>query len=661
VGENRNFPRPLERLALYWSHALTRLLVAFAVFFALVGPVSAAPPTDVADLFPPGTLAYAELHNPGELGPQLVALFKGTPLEDSIAFIEGKKGAAKTLQELTGKRELAELALLVSPEVLAEFRKLGGVAVGLTGFNDRGEPEVVLAVLTGDSAAAGLAARALLTTSTSLRKVAEVSKVPVFQVRPPSVQYDPSGIPKIANDKPPTEGPHEPTFAYTPGLFVVGTSKAALAPVIKRFREEEKDTLRTTEGFKAAATEYRKTGLFFYANAPELFAKADAAGRARDEAFDFDLLAWLKITANPKALKSLAGCAQFRDGGLALTVSGRFDPAQKSPLADLFAGPPVKVDALYHARKPVSFAATVNLPEKNRAAALIGFLDTVAKCNGELGRLPSDVVKELQDKHKLPVTDGLLAKVRAVTVIVPLKQELPKNAKPLPMFVLHFDDAPAGAAWEEFLPKLVAELAGEEKAPQPSSETVGGVKVMSLPGTALPWKSAVHYSRKDAVLVIGQDRKLVATALAPDAVTSVAGGDKPLAVPPGDLALLGTVNHGALLTAIELPATTGPPRLGNPPRNIYGQNLAPEEMLKEADKARAALLAAFGELPPAVVTVRRAGAELRFEVFQPKVQNGGLTPVINAGVNWFDKLMNLRNPNGVELDEFPGIRRRGKW
>src|SRR5262245_34893014 len=317
-------------------------------------PVCAALPTDVADVLPPGTLAYAELHNPAELGPQLDALFKGTPLEDRIPFINGKKDEAKTLQELKGKQELAALALLASPEMIGEFRKLGGIAVGLVGFDPQGNPEVVLAVLTGDSPAAGLAARAFVTMSTNLRKVGEVSKVPVFQHRPPRIQYDPNGNPKIEHEKP-VEGLHEPTFAYTPGLFVVGTSKNAIGTVIKRFLGEEKTGLRNTDGFKAAAATYRQPGLFFYINAPEFVAKVDQAGRLRGAIFDFDLYSWVKLTANHKAVKSLAGCVRFRDGGLSLTVSGQFDPAQKSPLMDFFAGPAVKIDLLHHARRPVSF------------------------------------------------------------------------------------------------------------------------------------------------------------------------------------------------------------------------------------------------------------------------------------------------------------------
>jgi hypothetical protein len=637
---------------------------AVAVLF-VASPACAAP-ADVADLFPPGTLAYAELHNPAELGPQLAALFKGTPFEDSIPFIDEKRGTAKTLQELKGKNDLAALALLASPEVLAEFRKLGGVAVGLVGFNDRGDPEIVFAVLTGDSAAAGLAGRAFVTMSSNLRKVGEVSKVPVFQHRPPVIRYDPNGNPQLNNDKPPTEGPHEPTFAYTPGLFVAGTSKNAIGAVIKRFVGDEKAGLRGTDAFKAAAVTYRQPGLFFYVNAPEFVAKVDEAGRRRGAMPDSDLYAWVKLTANHKAVKSLAGCLRLRDGGLALEVGGKFDPAQKSPVMDLFAGPGVKVELLHHARKPASFTAAVNLPEKDRAAALLGFLDAMAKANGQIGRLPSEAVKEMEDKYKLPVREGLLAKVKAVTMIVPPRLELPKGASPIPVVVLHLDDPAAASAWEEFLPKLVGDLAGD-KPPQPSSETVGGVKVLSLPGTGLPWKSAVHYARKDAVFVIGQDRKLVATALTPDTAASVVG-DKGVAVPGGNLALVGTLNLGDLIAGLgELPATIGPVRpFDQPPRARRGEALIPpEDHIKEADKARKAFLAAFGELPPAVVTVRRSGDELRLEVFQPKVQGGGLTPVINAGVTWFDKLMNLNDPNRAVIDIYDGPikggRRLGDW
>jgi hypothetical protein len=226
---------------------------------------------------------------------------------------------------------------------------------------------------------------------------------------------------------------------------------------------------------------------------------------------------------------------------------------------------------------------------------------------------------------------------------------LPKGAKAMLMLVLHMEDPAAASAWDEFLPKLVGEIAGEKPA-APLTETVAGVKVYSLPATGLPWKSAIHFARKDAVLVIGQDRKLVGAAVAPDAVNSVVG-DKTLSLPSGDHALVGTLSVGDLLGMIELPTTKGQPRFFDPyPVERLGGKLPEEQVLKDVDKARAAFLAAFGQLPPAAISVRRFGDELKLEIFQPKVQNGGLTPVINAGLQWFEKLMSLRDPNNYPIE-----------
>ena len=169
---------------------------------------------------------------------------------------------------------------------------------------------------------------------------------------------------------------------------------------------------------------------------------------------------WFNLTANPKAVKSLAGCVRFRDGGLAATIAATFDPAQKSPLFEFLSGPGVKLEQLHHAHRPATFALGVDLPEKNRAEAVIGFLDAIAKSSGELGRLPRDIVKELGAKHKMDVAESLIGKVQTVTVIMPSKQDLPKGGKPGPMLVFQTDRCDRGRRWEEFLPKLVGELAG---------------------------------------------------------------------------------------------------------------------------------------------------------------------------------------------------------
>jgi len=652
----------------------TRIIAAF-LLVAFASPVRAAePPADIADLFPAGTLAYAELTNLAEFTPELAAVFKGTSLEDSIPFIHAKKDAAKNLIDLNGKKYTAALGLFTSPEMLSEAKKLR-IAVGLTGFTEQGDPEFTLVVLTHDSPATGLVARAFLTMSPTLRKVADVSKVPVFQFRAPNINYDNNGVPTIQQDKPHMDGPHEPTFAYTPGLFTVGSSKNAVGNAIKRFGGEDKSGgLASTAGFKEAAASHRKTGVFYFINFPDLCTKLDAANKARGvvravEDFvpgiasgEFDLFAWFKMTANPKAVKSVAGSLRFRDGGLSATMSATFDPTHQSPLLEFLSGPGVKVEMLHHARRPATFALGITLPEKNRAAALLGFLDAVGKAKGELGRLPGEAVREWEQKFKVPLTDGLIGKTRAVTVFLPTKQELPKDAKPMPMLVLHTEDVATATAWEEFFPKMIGDLSGAATPPQVSTETIDGVKVFSLPGTGLAWNAAVHYARNGSVIAVGLDRKLVAQAATPNAANAVVGGNA-IVSPPADAAAFGVVSLGeVLLGIINKPPPGGPvvPKEDGEPLILPNGNPLPDNFIEDMKKARKAFVESLVTLQQATLTAKRMGNELRVELFQPKVQAGGLKTVIDAAANWLDKAGALMGAAGNGQFDFERVI-KGKW
>jgi hypothetical protein len=640
-----------ERILRYFIQGIAVVLLS-----ACVQPVNAAPPAELAELFPPGTAAYAELVDPAELAPEIAAVFRGTAFEDSIPLIHAKKDAAKNLIDLNGKRYLALLGLLASPELAGELKKLR-IAVGLTGFTDSGDPEVAVVILTHDSPATGLAARAYLTMTPTLRKVGEVGKVPVLQHRMPNINYDNNGVPVINTEQPPAAGSQEPTFAYVPGLFVIGTNQSAVSHAIRRFNGEEKgESLASRPLFKEAATTHRKTGVFFYVDFINFCTKFDLADKARGmnrgigglvpgaaSDSDFDLLAWFRMTADTKAVKKLAGRLSFRDGGLSATLSASFDPTRRSPLLDLFSGAGVKAELLQHSQGPVSLAIGLTLPEKNRGASVIAFLDGIAKAGGEIGRLPGEAVREIEQKHKLAITEGLLAGIRAVTVFLPVKQELPKGAKAMPVFVLHCENAEKATAWEKFLPILVGELSGAAAVPQTSTETIGDVKVCSLPGTGLPWNSPVHYAQSGTIVAIGLDRKIVARAVHP----AVAGSVSPQ---PADAAAVGLVSIGELLfRAWERPRAAGPvvPRENEEPLILPNGNPLPENFLEDVKKARKGFVESLTAIQPASLTVRRVGTDLNLELFQPKVQAGGLKPVLDAAGNWLDKAGGILGSNSL--------------
>ncbi len=639
---------------------ITRLQPLAAIFtMAFVSTsLRAAEPTDPAELFPPGTLAYVELHDPAGTAPQIAVALKGSLLEDSISFIHTRRDKAKDPRDLLAKDQLAILGLLASPEMAAEFKKLRGVAVGVVGFNDQLEPEWAAAVLTGESSAAGLMARAFLTLTT-VRKVAAIGDVPVYQFRQPTLGYDPNGQQILQNEKPPVEGLYEPTFAYVPGLFVAGTSKAAVGEVIARYQGKSKGSLAETPAFKAAVAAHRQTGVFFFANVAECFAKFDRARKKAEVAdAESDSLGWFKLLANPKAIQTVAGRAYFRDGGAAVTIGATFDPAQKSPLLEVLSGTGAKVELLRRAPGPAAFALAISFPETNRTAAVVGFLDALAKAHGELGRTPGEWIKELEVKYKMPLAQNLIGKTRAAIFVLPLHPALPKGAVSLPTVVLQTESEEVAAAWEEILPRLIGDLGGTA-TPQASSEAIGNLKVFSLPAGTLPWKAAVHYARKGNEFAIGLNRKLVAASL-----DSEAG--KVEAAPPmvEANAVIGSMNLGAMIKLLtEVSPLTGPvvprgpatPAKPVPAGRGFSEFMSeppagsptPEAQKKDEAAAKEALFKSFQALPALSLAARRTGNELRFEMFQPKAPSGGFVPLIDAAVGWFDKTLNRAPmPNG---------------
>ncbi|MFO0801072.1 MAG: hypothetical protein U0804_26705 [Gemmataceae bacterium] len=629
-------------------------LVCSVLAVAAAAPPLRADDPPVADLFPADTLAYVEVREAGKLAPQVTAALAGSPLADVAKFVDARRDAGKTAHDILGKPQLAVLGLLASPELASEVGRLGGIAAGVTGFTDAGDPEAVVAVLTGDSAAAGLAARGFLALA-HVRRVAAVDGVPVYQFRVPQPSFDPNtGQQKFDNTKPPAEGTHEATAAYTPGLFVYGTSKAAVAAVLTRYRGKSVAGLGGVAAFKAARDASDGPGLFVYADASALVAKLDAARRAAEDGPEPDALGWFRVLGGGKAVRHVAGTVRFRDGGLAADLSATFAPGTTSPLLTVLSGPGAKAEFLGHASGAGAFAVTVSFPENGRAAAVLGFLDAAGKATGTLGRTPAEAVKEIEARTKTRLADSLVGRTRAVTVFAPKHQQLGKGVPPLPTVVLHAETAEVAAAWEEFLPKLHADLTGGD-AVQPGSESIDGVKVMSLPGAGLPWNAAVHYARKDAAVAVGLDRAAVAAALS--------AGPSPVALPADTaaVALAGFVRLGGTARAL---LAAGAPRAGRaradaaapcrPASARTATSPPPEAQSKAEEKAIDGLWAALDALPPLAVTARRDGDRLRVELRQAGGKDG-FAPAVAAGVAWYDVFLNREaNPN---VGAYPAYRR----
>jgi tetratricopeptide (TPR) repeat protein len=82
-------------------------------------------PLDPATLMPPDTIVYVELGSPGRQIETLLEWTRGSPLENPFAVM-GLSG-----QQGQGQNPADMLAALLNPSMLAEFKKVRGLAIGL--------------------------------------------------------------------------------------------------------------------------------------------------------------------------------------------------------------------------------------------------------------------------------------------------------------------------------------------------------------------------------------------------------------------------------------------------------------------------------------------------------------------------------------------------
>ena len=102
---------------------------------------------DPAALMPPGTLLYVEVGNPGRQVETLAAMLAGTPFANPPAALQGGAPATGSSQ----KSPADVFAALLNPSMIEEFKKVRGLAIGITGFGQRGSQPAVAVLQPGES------------------------------------------------------------------------------------------------------------------------------------------------------------------------------------------------------------------------------------------------------------------------------------------------------------------------------------------------------------------------------------------------------------------------------------------------------------------------------------------------------------------------------
>jgi len=254
---------------------------------------------DPAALMPPDTLIYVELGSPGKQVETVLKMLKGTPFENPLAAI-GRSGGSPQGGVSPGDI----MAGFLNPSMMAEFKKIRGVGVGVTGIALNNPPMIVVLFPGKSDALRGLIMAGLVMVGKPVEAVAGMQCVAFPQGG--GAAYDETVV-ILASPKAYSAGQLQWCVKQYKGL----TREPTLASSNKSFA-------------KVSRKERQENALTLWANVDEVFAglgKVFPGGQIPQEVLaanvfgDFknmdDLIAYLSIQEDGIALEANVG---FKDG-----------------------------------------------------------------------------------------------------------------------------------------------------------------------------------------------------------------------------------------------------------------------------------------------------------------------------------------------------------
>ncbi|HZT81977.1 MAG TPA: DUF3352 domain-containing protein, partial [Gemmataceae bacterium] len=492
------------------------LLAAALALVALAGAARAESkdlPKDAAGLFPAHSLAYLEVRQPDKLSREVAALCNGSVLEDMPARMAQAR-AVRGNRFFFEDEAVGLLSVFLCPEMVAEFARLGGGAVALTGFTKDGEPEVVGVVLSGESNAPTFILRMALTLDPQMRQVGDFEGLKLY--REQRQRFVP--VPKPGQPPPPPPMPelYGPTYCLFPGGLVIGSTTDSVKEVIRRMKGKTSDpSLANVAAFRDQAKLRDRAGLFGYADLGALGGQLDAMAR---KAPPGPLHAWnnyVKDIVNGKAVRVATVSLTLEKGNLELQARVGPNPKETSPLVEALPAKKASPELLHFLPADTTFALTAALPDgAKRWEKVLALADAAAKAEGRGGRqLPSQALAGLEEKLQLAFGKDVAGKLDGVVLALDGRPSRSPATGWL-LVVRGTDPVAAQALEEKVLPKLAGLIEGKEEAPVPAEEKVDGQSVRSLPARLVPGMDTLYFGRQGKVLVVGADRKRVADSLA---------------------------------------------------------------------------------------------------------------------------------------------------
>jgi hypothetical protein len=609
-------------------------------------------PRDAAELFPAQTLAYLEFRQPDKLSREMAGLLRGSALDDMPAVLAKHRekrgpGGGFFFEEMI----LGEFGMFVAPETIAEFGRLQGGAVGLTGFNKNMEPEIVGVLLSGTSNAPTFVMRTILTVAGNMRKVDECEGIILYRDMSPDFRKaGPGGGPAPAPE------PHGPICAMFREGLIIGSTTDSVKEMIRRLKGKTGDpSLASVAAFRDSAKLRDKPGLFGFADLGALNIQLEETMKNAGAVAQYQ---WgrIKTLLNPKAGRQATLSLTVQNGTVEFDARLSMEAGETSPFVDLLPDKKANLDSLNFVSKNegLTFAIALNEGERRWTKAL-ALAEAMQKLDGKRGPGVAKQVEEMEKALKLALGKDVFARMSDLAVLVdPLV--LTATGNPVKLMVLTaVDEAAAKAFEEDVLPKVAAVIPpGQGK---PVEQTISGRVIRSIPFDMLGPGTRLYYGRQGDSLVFSTiNGEVTAGALATGAKKSGLAADAKTAAvlkELGDASIVGILPMHTLLPMIvpeevggrfkAVAAGGGGPALPPAPAAV-----SPFKVKLTRDLAKAS-----ESIPPAILALERKPEQIALVIRQANFKAAS-AKIIDAVVNAsLERLLNPGAGGGAPGAELP--------
>jgi hypothetical protein len=598
---------------------------------------------DIGSLFPSETQLYIEICQSKDFVSQLRQMVKGSSIENALPHLQKYRGS-NGFADLGDLFEPGILSMIFSPEMLKEASRFQGFAYGLSEAKKLKKTEWQAILLVGDSQVPGILFRGFLGGNSNLQKSGTVDGIDIYEgrsYRTRNIYLEPIISLPFSPYYYPTPNPGTSyAIASTPEALIFASGKEAITKAIKRLKGKDKENLLSSPAMKQIRELRKKPGIVWFARPSMILNHLTLKDKEDISTY------WGELSRQWMLAESFGTCFgsfSLPESRLDLLIHLPLDVTKKTPLSLLLGHQGIDSSTLESIPIEQPIGWTIACPkEETDWQKFLQLADSLVKASGSLSVTPSEALEEIGQKQRMDFRKDLAPKFQDFSFFWgATKQGF------VPVFRLRMSDNSSAQKAEKYLLDFLELIGGDAK--DRVVETIDGQSIYSLPLRGNSNLSSTHFARKENILLLGFDRKLISDLLNSkrEQTLKTVEGYSHLFQPKSSYSIIGTLHSGNLIKTILAAPSANETHKKTENRGVNpGKRTSIEEareVLIRGDLNQIGNTAS--KLPPTLFTLTGEKNTITIQICQP-VESKHLARIIDQTLEWYAKRSsNRRSPS----------------